>query len=114
MLGIRCPSLAHPPPGIKLGPLREQSRPQFVIEQATDDYDKWLIARRPKRRLPLPPGIQTGDRKTKQRISEMVAAEKARPTTDHTGCNANIKPFFAPVVSVLTTTVLAVSSQSCT
>ena len=105
MLGIRCPSLAHPPPGIKLGPLREQSRPQFVIEQATDDYDKWLIARRPKRRLPLPPGIQTGDRKTKQRISEMVAAEKARPTTDHTGCNANIKPFFAPVVSGLTATV---------
>jgi len=52
-----------------------------------------------------PPGIQTGDRKTKQRISEMVAAEKARPTTDHTGCNANIKPFFAPVVSGLTATV---------
>jgi hypothetical protein len=26
-----------------------------VIEQATDEYDKWLIARRPKRRPPLPP-----------------------------------------------------------
>jgi hypothetical protein len=38
-------------------------------------------------------GIQTGDRKTKQRISGMVAAEKARPTTDHTGCNANINLF---------------------
>jgi hypothetical protein len=35
-------------------PRLQQSRPPFVVEQATDEYEQWLAARRPKRKARPP------------------------------------------------------------